>query len=75
MVLSAKVDALIVVTRIEVMRRPMLAELDRLLETSPALKLGFVVTGAEAEEGYGSSYGGYYYNRPYERKSEETTTA
>jgi Mrp family chromosome partitioning ATPase len=62
--LSAKVDAVIVVTRMEVVRRPMIAELKRLLETMPANKLGFVVTGAEAEEGYG--VGGYYYYRGYE---------
>jgi Mrp family chromosome partitioning ATPase/capsular polysaccharide biosynthesis protein len=64
--LSAKVDAVIVVTRMEVVRRPMLAELRRLLETMPASKLGFVVTGAEAEEMYGYGYGGYYYNRAYD---------
>jgi hypothetical protein len=45
----------------EVVRRPMLAELRRLLETMPASKLGFVVTGAESEELYGYGYGGYYY--------------
>jgi polysaccharide biosynthesis transport protein len=57
LVLSSKVDAVLVVTRMDVMRRPMLTELKRLLDTMPAHKLGFVVTGAEAEE----SYGGYGY--------------
>jgi polysaccharide biosynthesis transport protein len=71
LVLSAKVDAVVVVTRMEVVRRPMLAELKRLLDTMPATKLGFVVTGAEAEESYGYGYGGYYYHRPYERTPEE----
>ena len=63
--LSAKVDAVLVVTRMEMMRRPILTELARLLETMPAHKLGFIVTGAEAEEGYGYDYGGYYYHRAY----------
>ena len=63
--LSAKVDGVLVVTRMEVMRRPMLGELRRLLDTMPAAKLGFVVTGAESEESYGYGYGGYYYHRPY----------
>jgi succinoglycan biosynthesis transport protein ExoP len=63
--LSSKVDAVLVVTRMEVMRRQMLTELHRLLETMPANKLGFVVTSAEAEEGYESGYGGYYYQRTY----------
>jgi Mrp family chromosome partitioning ATPase/capsular polysaccharide biosynthesis protein len=65
--LSAKVDAMVVVARMEVVRRPMLAEMHRLLETMPAVKLGFVVTGAESEESYGDGYGGYYY-RPYEQQ-------
>jgi capsular exopolysaccharide synthesis family protein len=57
MTLSSKVDALLVVVRMNVARRSMLNELRRLIASSPARKLGFVVTGAEAEEGYG--YGGY----------------
>jgi Mrp family chromosome partitioning ATPase/capsular polysaccharide biosynthesis protein len=69
LVLSAKVDAAVLVTRMEVLRRPMLAELRRLLDNMPATVLGFVVTGAEAEESYGDGYGGYY-ARPYERKLE-----
>jgi Mrp family chromosome partitioning ATPase/capsular polysaccharide biosynthesis protein len=63
--LSAKVDAVIVVTRMEVLRKPMLGELRRLLEAMPANKLGFVVTGAESEDAYGYGHGGYYY-RAYE---------
>ena len=68
--LSAKVDAVFIVTRMQVMRRPMLTELHRLLETMPAHKLGFVVTGAEAEDAYGYGYGGYYYYRPYSRRHD-----
>jgi Mrp family chromosome partitioning ATPase len=58
MTLSGKIDAMIVVTRLNVVRRPMLRELRRLLAASPATKLGFVLTGAEREEG-GYGYGGY----------------
>jgi Mrp family chromosome partitioning ATPase len=68
--LSAKVDAILVVTRMDAMRRPILGELHRLLETTPAHKLGFVVTGAEAEEGYGYGYGYGYQPRPYETRSK-----
>ena len=52
MTLSANVDAVLVVTRLRVVRRPMLAELRRLLDASPAAQLGFVATGAELEDGY-----------------------
>ncbi|HEV7564989.1 MAG TPA: Wzz/FepE/Etk N-terminal domain-containing protein [Microbacteriaceae bacterium] len=72
LVLSAKVDAVMVVTRLDAMRRGMLTELKRLLDTMPAEKLGFIVTGADEEESYGSGYAGYYYARPYERKKAET---
>jgi succinoglycan biosynthesis transport protein ExoP len=65
MALSAKVDALILVTRLNVIRRTMVHELHRLLEACPATKLGFVVTGVSAADGYG--YGGYYYSS---RRSE-----
>ena len=70
LVLSAKVDALLVVTRMDVMRRPILGELKRQLDTMPAHKLGFVVTGAEAEEGYGYSYSYGYRQRAYEHRGE-----
>jgi Mrp family chromosome partitioning ATPase len=71
LVLSGKVDAIVVVTRIDVVRRAMISELKRLLQTMPALKLGFVVTGADAEESYGAyGYGGNYY-RPYDRRNKE----
>jgi Mrp family chromosome partitioning ATPase/capsular polysaccharide biosynthesis protein len=73
MVLSAKVDAMILAAKIETIRRPMLNEVHRLLENVPALKLGFVATGAEAEEGYGASYGygsGYGYAPVEQRESE-----
>jgi Mrp family chromosome partitioning ATPase len=67
--LSAKVEGLILVARMNVVSKRMLEEVRRLLATSPAEKLGFVVTSADAEQGYG--YGsGYYYSRSYVRKKE-----
>jgi Mrp family chromosome partitioning ATPase len=58
--LSAKVDAVLVVTRLNLVRRPVIAELVRVLESCPAAKLGFVLAGAEADQAYGyGGYGGY----------------
>jgi len=72
MTLSARVDAIVVVTRINVVRRHMLQELKRLLDTTRAPKLGFVLTGAGDEEGYGYGYG---YGGPYEpAKQQERLT-
>ena len=56
--LSAKVDAIVVATRLNVVKKPALTELHRVLRACPATKLGFVVTGAETDEAYG--YDGYY---------------
>jgi succinoglycan biosynthesis transport protein ExoP len=71
MALTGSVDALLVVARANVVRRPMLRELHRLLEASPALKLGYVVTGATAGGGYYGYEGSYGYRahtrRPRER--------
>lgn len=54
--LSAKVDALLVVARVSQLRRPSLNELHRVLESAPVVKLGFVITGAPVEPGYGYGY-------------------
>lgn len=70
LVLSSKVDAVMVVTNVDVVRRPMLGELHRLLDTMPANKLGFIVTGAEAEESYGYAYGYGYQARAYEQRQK-----
>ena len=72
MTLSAKVDGIVVVTRMKIVRRQLLAELARQLNTVPTPVLGFVVTGAGEEEGYGDGYGygygyGRYYSRPYKQ--------
>jgi Mrp family chromosome partitioning ATPase len=66
MTLSAKVDGVLVVTRMKLVRRQMLAELGRRLSGSPTPILGFVVTGAGEDEGYGYGYGyGSYSTKPY----------
>jgi polysaccharide biosynthesis transport protein len=59
MTLSSNVDAIIVVTRLGVLRPPLLDELARQLDICQTRKLGFVLTGAELEEGYG--YADHYY--------------
>ena len=63
MTLSALVDGMVVVTRANVVRRPMLRELRSQLEKVPAPKLGYVVTGSNGGVaqgyGYGYPYGGY----------------
>jgi polysaccharide biosynthesis transport protein len=70
--LAARVDALFLVTRLRTMRRPILKELARVLESCPAAKLGFVLTGAKFEEGYG--YAAYGRDaRRAERESERVT--
>jgi Mrp family chromosome partitioning ATPase/capsular polysaccharide biosynthesis protein len=55
--LSARMDAMAIVVRSGTVNRPMLKELGRELEASPARKLGFALTGADAQELYGASYG------------------
>lgn len=61
--ISHHVDAIVMVARIGQLRRPQLREARRILDVSTAMKLGFVITGAEREEGYG--YSRYpYYSRP-----------
>jgi polysaccharide biosynthesis transport protein len=59
--LSALADGMIVVTRLDVARRPLLAELRRALDTTRAQKLGFVLTGSDLEE----SYAAYGYAKSY----------
>jgi polysaccharide biosynthesis transport protein len=58
--LTAYVDALIVVTRLNVVRSQTLDELRRVLDVCPAEKLGVVVTGTNDDPGH---YGGSYFTR------------
>ena len=58
--LSAIVDGIIVVTRLDLVRKQMLSELHRVLDRCPAAKLGCIVAGAESDEDLGQyGYGGY----------------
>jgi Mrp family chromosome partitioning ATPase len=52
MALTAKVDAILLVTRLGTLTPPTLRELVRVLGRSPAPVLGFVATGAELDETY-----------------------
>jgi Mrp family chromosome partitioning ATPase len=60
MALAARVDGIVIVSRLGV-RRPTLDELNRTLTQSIAKKLGVVVTGDELEHDH---YGGYYGSEP-----------
>jgi Mrp family chromosome partitioning ATPase/capsular polysaccharide biosynthesis protein len=68
MALTAKIDAVVLVARLNVLRRPMVTEVRRLLSTAPALSLGFVLTGAGGDESYEAA--GYYAYVP-RRKDRE----
>jgi polysaccharide biosynthesis transport protein len=58
--LAAEVDALLLVVRLNIARKQYLAELRRALESIPTAPLGFVLAGAELEEGYGYESYAYY---------------
>lgn len=73
MALSAKVDAIVLVARLSVVRRPMLDEVHRLIEAAPAPILGVVVTGTEVEEDSYGGYGYYNYQTSTERQSERVS--
>ena len=66
--LSAAVDTVLVVVRMDHVRRPMLRELRRVLDTIPTRKIGFVAAGLDS----GASYSGYdtYDRRPTPRTHE-----
>ena len=67
MTVSAMVDAVVIIARLELLRRNNLTEMHRLLSTMRARKLGFVLTAADAEEGYGYGYG-YGYGSGYRHR-------
>ena len=60
LVLIPRVDAVLLVARLELLRRPMLDELHRVLENTNATALGIIVAAADREQhqyGYGYGYG------------------
>jgi succinoglycan biosynthesis transport protein ExoP len=65
--LAARVDALIVVARLGVVRRDALADLKRQLDAIRTPALGFVLTGAKHSGGYGY---GYYSTAGRENRSD-----
>jgi capsular exopolysaccharide synthesis family protein len=54
---AARVDGLVLVTRLDVIRRAMLHELARVLRACPTTKLGFVLTGAQLDDSYPYVFG------------------
>jgi capsular exopolysaccharide synthesis family protein len=69
--LTGRVDAVLVVANIATTRRPVLNELSRVLATCPAVRLGFVLTGAKGEAAYGYDYGYYGQEERVEREAAE----
>lgn len=76
--LSTKVDALVVVSRLNVVRRPELLEMRRLLDSVPVTKLGLVLTGTERERkgdyGYGYAVTERDRNGARQVEAEQETT-
>lgn len=68
MALVPNVDAMLMVARLKVVSRPMIREVNRILEAAPAPTLGFVATGADPGQTYGYTYASYTF-RPRARKS------
>ena len=50
--LTSHVDGLLVIGSLRTLSAPLLRELRRVIDESPVDKLGFILTGAELEEGY-----------------------
>lgn len=71
--LSSYVDGVLIVTQLNLVRRRMLADLKHVLDAIPARKLGFVVTGAQREDGGGYAYG-YGYGYGYQTGHEPAET-
>ena len=72
MSLSAKVDAIFVVTRLNLVQRPALQELARQLQNCKAPALGFVLTGVGRSEVYRYGYDVYGYDvRPAPERAEQ----
>jgi Mrp family chromosome partitioning ATPase/capsular polysaccharide biosynthesis protein len=70
MALSPRVDGIVVLARLHVLRRQMLRDLKRLLDATPTAKLGFVLAGADSEAGY--EYHRYYGRRGTRRRERQS---
>jgi Mrp family chromosome partitioning ATPase len=57
MAIATSADAVVLVTELNQIRRVALAETRRILESCPALKLGFIATGTNGAAGYGYGHG------------------
>lgn len=62
MMLTAKIDCVMIAARIGTVRRQAIDEVKRTLDSAPVVKLGFFATGEQAHEEYTGGYG-YYYSR------------
>ena len=68
--LSSQADGLIVIARLKGLRKPMLRELGRILDTVPSRKLGHVITGpVSGERGMYRTKSGYAYGYGYGNKN------
>jgi Mrp family chromosome partitioning ATPase len=69
MTLSAKVDAIFAVSRMDAVPRPLLHELGRQLQKAKAPSIGYVLTGVEHGDSYRYMYDAYLYDvRPADRR-------
>jgi polysaccharide biosynthesis transport protein len=64
MALTSFVDAVLIVTRMDTVRRPMLRELKRILDVIPAKAIGFVATGVKSDVSYSASAAYYPRSKP-----------
>ena len=71
MAISTRVDAVLTVVRLGIANRPMLRDLSRSLEATPAHKLGFALTGADLRDVYGGAGYDYYTRQGRRQDSEE----
>ena len=68
-IISRHVDATLVVVRLGKINRPNLRELARELDASRAPRLGFIITGSNPRDFYGT-YGSVEYDKPGRRNEE-----
>ena len=70
--LSGLVDGILLVVRLDLIRKRTLAELHRVLWTSPAEKLGFVVADANGDHDY--AHYAYSYERSFHSPKSKRAT-